>query len=171
MFTAQDTNEANYLLAVIHFLRSATKMFYGQDAERGSPPPVVYLSGLGEYQFKEHACLIQQFTYNLPADCDYIRAGSPNQVGLNLVSIRDRQDVATNSVFGQLNRLAAAFLTKGGVTEPPAPPTLGKNSPAYVPTKMEIQITLLPVQSRNQVSKQFSLKGFANGDLIKGGFW
>lgn len=171
MFTAQDTNEANYLLAVIHFLRSATKMFYGQDAERGSPPPVVYLSGLGEYQFKEHACLIQQFTYNLPADCDYIRAGSPNQVGLNLVGIRDRQDVATNSIFGQLNRLAAAFLTKGGVTEPPAPPTLGKNSPAYVPTKMEIQITLLPVQSRNQVSKQFSLKGFANGDLIKGGFW
>jgi hypothetical protein len=92
-------------------------------------------------------------------------------VGLNLVSIRDRQSVATNSVFGQLNRLATAFLTKGGITEPPAPPTLGKNSPAYVPTKMEIQITLLPVQSRNQVSKQFSLKGFANGDLIRGGFW
>jgi hypothetical protein len=171
MFTAQDTNEANYLLAVIHFLRSATKMFYGQDAERGSPPPVCYLSGLGEYQFKEHACLISQFTYNLPADCDYIRAGSPNQVGLNLVNLRDRQDVATNSIFGQLNRLANAFLNKGGINQPPAPPTLGLNSPAYVPTKMEIQLTLYPIQSRNQVSKQFSLKGFANGDLIKGGFW
>jgi hypothetical protein len=33
-FTAQDTTEANYLLAVIHFFRSVTKMFYGQDAER-----------------------------------------------------------------------------------------------------------------------------------------
>jgi hypothetical protein len=41
----------------------------------------------------------------------------------------------------------------------------------YVPTKMEIDITLIPVQTRSQVSKQFSLKGFANGDLIKGGFW
>jgi hypothetical protein len=30
---------------------------------------------------------------------------------------------------------------------------------------------LIPLQSREQISKQFSLKGFANGDLIKGGFW
>ena len=170
-FTAQDTSEANYLLAVIHFFRSATKMFYGQDSQRGTPPPLVYLSGLGDYQFKEHAAVIQQFTYNLPADVDYIRAGSPNNVGLNLTSIRARQDVATNSVFGQLNRLASAFLTKGAISNPPPPPTLGLNRPTYVPTKMEIQITLLPVQSRQQVSKQFSLKEFANGNLLKGGFW
>jgi hypothetical protein len=36
---------------------------------------------------------------------------------------------------------------------------------------MEISITLLPMQSRTQVSQQFSVKGFANGDLLKGGFW
>jgi hypothetical protein len=170
-FTAQDTNDANYLLAVIHFLRSATKMFYGQDAERGSPPPVVYLSGLGDYQFREHSCLISQFQYNLPAEVDYIRAGSPNNAGLNFNNIRDRQSVATNSIFNSVNRLAAAFLTKGAITGSAAPPTLGLNRPTYVPTKMEIQLTLLPIQSRQQVSKQFSLKEFANGNLLKGGFW
>lgn len=171
IFTAQDTNDANYLLAVIHFLRSATKMFYGQDAERGSPPPLVYLSGLGDYQFREHACAISSFVYNLPADVDYIRAGSPNNSGLDFNNIRDRQSVATNSIFGTVNRLAAAFLTKGAITGAAAPPTLGLNRPTYVPTKMEIQLTLLPVQSRQQVSKQFSLKEFANGNLLKGGFW
>jgi hypothetical protein len=67
--------------------------------------------------------------------------------------------------------LAAAFLTKGALSNPFGPTTLGLNSPTYVPTKMEIQLTLLPVQSRNQVSKQFSVKEFANGNLIKGGFW
>lgn len=170
-FTAQDTNDANYLLAVIHFLRSATKMFYGQDAQRGSPPPLVYLSGFGDYQFREHACVISSFVYNLPADVDYIRAGSPNNAGLNFNNIRDRQSVATNSIFGSINRLAAAFLTKGAITGSAAPPTLGLNRPTYVPTKMEIQLTLLPVQSRQQVSKQFSLKEFANGNLLKGGFW
>jgi hypothetical protein len=36
---------------------------------------------------------------------------------------------------------------------------------------MEISLTLLPMQSRSQVSKQFSLQGFANGNLLKGGFW
>jgi hypothetical protein len=170
-FTAQDTSEANYLLAVIHFFRSATKMFYGQDAERGAPPPLVYLSGLGEYQFNEHSCLIQNFTYTLPNEVDYIRAGSPGNQNVNLTTRRDRQSVATNGVFGSLNRLAAAFLTKGAIGGPPAPPTLGLNRPTYVPTKMEITITLLPIQSRQQVSKQFSVKEFANGNLLRGGFW
>jgi hypothetical protein len=128
-FTAQSTAEANYLLAVITFFKSATKMFYGQDAERGAPPPLVYLSGLGEYQFNEHSCAITQFNFNLPADVDYIRAGSINQVGLNLTNQRDRQSVATNSLFGGLNRLAAAFLTKGALPNPLAPPTLGLNRP------------------------------------------
>ena len=170
-FTAQDTSEANYLLAVIHFFRSATKMFYGQDAERGAPPPLVYLTGLGEYQFNEHSCVIQNFSYALPADVDYIRAGSPGNQSVNLTTRRDRQSVATNGVFGSLNRLAAAFLTKGAISGPPAPPTLGLNRPTYVPTKMEITLTLLPVQSRQQVSKQFSVKEFANGNLLRGGFW
>ena len=171
-FTAQDTSEANYLLAVIHFFRSASKMFYGQDAERGSPPPLVYLSGLGEYQFNKHPCVISSFTYNLPADVDYVRAGSPNNIGTDLTTRRDRQSVATNGVFGSLNRLASAFLSKGALNNNPfAPTTLGLNSPTYVPTKMEIQITLLPMQSRNQVSKQFSVKEFANGNLLRGGFW
>jgi len=170
-FTAQDTSEANYLLAVIHFFRSATKMFYGQDAERGSPPPLTYLSGLGEYQFNEHPCLIQNFTYNLPADVDYIRAGSVTNSGTNLTTNRDRQSVATQGVFGSLNRLAAAFLTKGAIPGVRSPGLLQINNPTYVPTKMEIQITLLPIQSRQQVSKQFSVKNFANGNLLKGGFW
>lgn len=170
-FTAQDTAEANYLLAVITFLKSATKMFYGQDAQRGAPPPLVYLTGLGEYQYNEHSCLIQQFNYNLPADVDYVRAGSGLNVGVSQVNQRDRQSVATNGLVGVATRLAAAFLTKGAIPGVPSPTTLGLNRPTYVPTKMEISMTLLPVQSRQQVTKQFSVKEFANGNLIKGGYW
>lgn len=171
MFTAQGTAEANYLLAVIHFFRSATKMFYGQDAQRGAPPPLVYLTGLGEYQFNEHPCVISAFEYKLPADVDYIRAGSPNNVGLNLTNQRDRQSVSTNQIFNQINRLLALGTTVGAIPDTPAPPALALNNPTYVPTKMEINITLLPMQSRQQVSKQFSVKEFANGNLLKGGFW
>jgi hypothetical protein len=171
MFTAQSTVEANYLLAVITFFKSVTKMFYGQDAQRGAPPPLTYLTGLGEYQFNEHPCVVTQFNYTLPADVDYIRAGSPNQLGTNQINQRDRQSVSTGSLFGGLNRLAAALLTKGAIPQRPSPPTLGTNRPTYVPTKIELTITLLPIQSRNQVSKQFSLENFANGNLIKGGFW
>jgi hypothetical protein len=172
-FTAQDTDEANYLLAVIHFFRSVTKMFYGQDdsALRGAPPPLVFLQGLGEYQFNLHPCVVSNFNYTLPADVDYIRALSPNNSGTNLIDRRSLQSGVTPFVNPSVSRLRNAGLPQGGISTPPAPPTLGTNSPTYVPTKMDIQLTLLAIQTRSQVSKQFSLKGFANGDLIKGGFW
>ena len=174
MFTAQDTNEANYLLAVIHFFRSATKMFYGQDAQRGAPPPLVYLSGLGQYQFNEHACLIQQFNYNLPNDVDYIRAQSVTNTGQDLATRRNRPNGYSGTISPSVNRLITSFLTPGAVPNPPAQDVsniLINGQPTYVPTKMDISLTLLPVQSRQQVSQQFSVKEFANGNLLRGGFW
>jgi hypothetical protein len=171
MFTAQDTSEANYLLAVIHFFRSATKMFYGQDAQRGAPPPLVYLSGLGDYQFAEHPCVISQFNYNLPADVDYIRAQSGSANGTNLQTQRNRQTIAGNPLSYALQRLATVGLSKGALDVRLASNTLGLDNPTYVPTKMDISLTLFPIQSREQVSKQFSVKNFANGNLLKGGFW
>lgn len=174
-FTAQDTNEANYLLAVIHFFRSVTKMFYGQDPQRGSPPPLVYLTGLGEYQFSAHPCVVSSFNYSLPSDVDYIRARSTNINGTDLLTRRARQDLPTNPISGAVNRLQNLFssqgIGKGAISSPPAPPTLGQNQPTYVPTKMDITITLLPQQTRKQMSNQFSLQKYANGDLLKGGFW
>jgi hypothetical protein len=60
----------------------------------------------------------------------------------------------------------------GAVTAPFAPQgSLAAGNPTYVPTKMDINLSLLPVQSRSQVSQQFSVRGFANGNLLKGGFW
>ena len=181
-FTAQSTPEAEYLLAVIHFFKSVTKMFYGQDAERGTPPPLVYLTGLGEFQFNEHPCVVQSFTYDLPADVDYIRARSQNVNNSNMLSKRQSTNatgpgttwgggILGNVLGGAINRLANAGLPKGGMNKPPAPASFGQNSPTYVPTKMTISISLLPVQSRKQVSQNFSLRQYANGDLLKGGFW
>jgi hypothetical protein len=179
-FTAQDTREAQYLLAVIHFFRSVTKMFYGQDAQRGTPPPLVYLIGLGEYQFNGHACLLSQFSYNLPADVDYIRATGFNNYGVNLLNRRAQasQSFPGSSLLGTTARLLASKLLGFPGAEParpaPGPVTGGVNNTVrstYVPTKMEIQLVLKPVQSRAQMSREFSLKNFANGNLLKGGYW
>lgn len=184
-FTAQDTREAEYVLAVIQFFRSATKMFYGKDQQRGSPPPLVYLRGYGEYQFNDHACVITNFQYNLPNDVDYI-AVTPNNIGLNL-SNRQQQvgssPVSTiSSAIGRLSNLFNAVTGQPGVPKGAAPGTRGDlgttratvyglNQATYVPTKIDMNITLLPIQTRSQVSKQFSVKEFANGNLLKKGFW
>jgi len=68
-------------------------------------------------------------------------------------------------------RLRSAGLPVGGIPVLPPPTQLGTTSPTYVPTKMEISIILLPVQTRIQVSQQFSMEKFANGNLQKGGYW
>ena len=146
-------------------------MFYGQDPLRGAPPPLVYITGLGEYQFNRHPCVVNQFNYNLPADVNYIRARSRNINGTNLVTKRDRTGVPTDSVSSQLNRLFGAGLPKGGRNPVIPPPTLGLDSPTYVPTQIDINLVLYPMQSRQQVSNQFSNENFSNGNLLKGGFW
>jgi len=183
-FTAQDTREAAYLLAVIHFFKSVTKMFYGQDAEAGTPPPLVYLSGFGKYQFNESPCVVTTFGYSLPTDVDYIRANGFNNIGLNMENRRNQSSGpaiggSLGTVVAILDRLTNSGLNNGSLTNRPSPSQVNQNvanqtsiNSTYVPTKMEISITLLPMQTRNQVSKQFSLKSFANGSLLAGGgFW
>jgi hypothetical protein len=183
-FTAQDTREAAYLLAVIHFFKSVTKMFYGQDAEAGTPPPLVYLSGFGKYQFNESPCVVTNFGYSLPTDVDYIRANGFNNIGLNMENRRNQSSGpaiggSLGTVVAILDRLNNAGLSNGSLSNRPSPSQVNQNvtnqtsiNSTYVPTKMEISITLLPMQTRNQVSKQFSLKSFANGSLLAGGgFW
>lgn len=171
-FTAQDTNEANYLLAVIHFFRSATKMFYGQDQQRGSPPPLVYISGYGDFQFNEHPCVISQFNYTLPPDVDYIRAQSALNANTNMLGNRIRNPIANNPLAYAANRLLNSGLLPGALDfRPNIATNLPTGNPSYVPTKMEISISLLPIQSRQQVSKNFSVKEFAQGNLLKGGYW
>jgi hypothetical protein len=112
-FTSQSTADAAYVLAVIHFFRSVTKMFYGQGANRGSPPPLVYLSGLGDYQFNNHPCVVSQFNYVLPADVDYISSGSPMNLGLNLQPLQNLYSTTLNAVAPTVTRLATAFLPPG----------------------------------------------------------
>lgn len=172
-FTAQDTYEANYMLAVIHFFKSATKMFYGNDQDpiNGTPPPLCYLNGLGEFQFNEHPLAITAFTYSLPNDVDYIRASVTSNSENSQNSGMDARfsDNPTNL------RTASSGIGQGGLPLPPqwslvkgngnAPGTV---APTYVPTKLQMQITAIPIISRQDISTGFSLRDYASGELLRG---
>ena len=189
-FTAQDTREAEYLLAVITFFKSVTKMFYGaQDPNRGMPPPLVFLTGMGQYQFNNNPCVVSNFQYNLPSDVDYIRANGFNNYGINMDNRRQQgSGPPATGILGaiaQVNRLINSNLVQGmlGNNQNSANrstnPVSANNSKTnytnstYVPTKMEISLTLLPIQTRSQMSAQFDLQKFSAGQLLQqpGGFW
>ena len=165
-FTAQDTTEANYLLAVIHFFRSVTKMFYGQDQNpnNGVPPPLCYLSGFGAYTFDAHPLVVTNFTYATPTEVDYIRAGSQtNQPGVNVA----QQNNIVNSFVPSVVRTSMSGLA------PKLPNfstqnTLINSDATYVPTKLQLQITCIPIVTRNDISNKFSLKEYATGALLRG---
>ena len=165
-FTAQDTTEANYLLAVIHFFRSVTKMFYGQDQNpnNGVPPPLCYLSGFGAYTFDAHPLVVTNFTYATPTEVDYIRAGSQtNQPGVNVA----QQNNIVNSFVPSVSRRA-----NNGLNERPpnfsTQNSLINSEATYVPTKLQLQITCIPIVTRNDISNKFSLKEYATGALLRG---
>jgi ribosomal protein L29 len=166
-FTAQDTAEANYMLAVIHFFRSVTKMFYGQDQnpKPGTPPPLVFLYGLGDFQFNAHPLVVTSFNYSLPNDVDYIRASAPTlAAGVSTAGYT----TASNSTSPSNVRLNTSGLSTGATTAPPQFQTDSNSQPTYVPTKMQIQITALPMVTRNDISNNFSLKQYATGALLRG---
>lgn len=152
-FTAQDTFEANYMLACIHFFKSMTKMFYGQDENptNGTPPPLGFFFGLGAFQLDNHPVAITNFTYNLPNNVDYIRATNSDDAG---------PDGSLNLIGGQL---------QAGGNRPPAT-FANASDPAvtYVPTKITLTISCVPVISRNTISNDFSLKDYATGKLMRG---
>jgi hypothetical protein len=164
-FTAQDEYEANYLLAVIHFFRSATKMFYGQDENprRGTPPPLCYIYGMGSYQFAGQPLAITQFSYNLPNSVDYIKT-----------SVGEK----TTSAGTQTDRMAGTGVARGGVLPPPQfTPIAESGTVSWVPSKIQLSVTCVPMMSRNQVSNVFSFEKYATGALLNGigkasgGFW
>ena len=170
-FTAQDAKEARYVLAVIHFFRSATKMFYGQDQnpKNGTPPPLCYITGYGQFQFDRHPLVITSFNLSLPTDVDYIRAAnSTAPPGTNTGGEVFRDNVSNPSQ----NRLQSGStpIGPGGTQAPPSfnrTPS-GSVEATYVPTKMQMQISAYPIVTRNDISNNFSLEKYATGELLRG---
>lgn len=78
-FAVENPQDAEYWIAVNHYLRSITKMSYGNSSNLGTPPPVVRLNGYGSFVFNNVPVVVENFMMNLPKDVDYIKANvGPN---------------------------------------------------------------------------------------------
>jgi hypothetical protein len=73
-FSVQNSAEGQYLLAVIHFFRTVTKMYFGNDssAPGGTPPPILFLSAYGTHLFDRVPVVVTSFVSTFPADVDYV---------------------------------------------------------------------------------------------------
>tara|TARA_B100000809_G_scaffold69654_1_gene66974 strand:- start:1341 stop:2066 length:726 start_codon:yes stop_codon:yes gene_type:complete len=73
-FTANTKAEADYMRATLHFLRTVSKMWFGQDTNpiAGTPPPVLRLNAFGEYVMKNVPVVLVAFTMEFGGQVDYI---------------------------------------------------------------------------------------------------
>lgn len=167
----EDSEQALYWIAMVHYLRSISKMFSGNDPKTGNPPPVVKLNGYGNYVFKNVPVVITSFGLTLDKDVDYISCNVVGSAAGAVASLADsisgladafgssgkdsinEVSAGIGEIAGLLGTFGVGGSTSGGVT--------------HVPTKSTFTVTLKPTYSRTTVRK-FSLDQFVTGGYMGG---
>lgn len=73
-FAVQNESDAAYWLGSMHFLRTVTKMYFGQGNNLGNPPPICTLNGYGDFVYNNVSVIVKNFSINLADNVDYIAA-------------------------------------------------------------------------------------------------
>jgi len=165
-FTAQTTTDASYVLGMIWFFRSATKMFYGgQNA--GNPPPILYLDGYGDYYLPHVPVVVTNFGHTMPSNIDYIETQITQSQVTSVQAFGGEKLTTSNTVF---TGLASAQNQNAAIENSASQERLveTKGSKQRVPTKSSINIGLQPVCSRDAISNKFNWEDFSKGNLLKG---
>jgi hypothetical protein len=94
-FSVQDQSEATYWLSMMHFLRTVTKMYFGQGPNLGNPPPICTLNGYGDFVYNNVSVVVKNFNITMNKDVDYIAAyiGEGSSDGSNLSYVPTLSDV------------------------------------------------------------------------------
>lgn len=193
-FSVEDSVQAQYWIAAVHYLRSITKMFTGDLGDiSGNPPPIVYLNGYGDYVFKNIPVVVKSFSIDLPADVNYIAtnvgqegafAGFGNSSGAGGSTIENIVNTAgtlagvagavgSSKAAQVLGAVGAASGVINGVKNLLSSSGAGggsslgaaTNGATHVPVKSSLNVTVIPIYSRENI-RQFNLKDFVNGNLL-----
>jgi hypothetical protein len=102
-FIQENERDAKYWIATLHYLRTMTKMFYGESDPLGNPPLVCRLNGYGKHVLNDIPVVITNFTTDMPQDIDYIQCEVNKEI--NFAPI---QSIVTVSVTPQYSRRSQA---------------------------------------------------------------
>ena len=163
-FPVQNATEGQYWLASMHFLRSASKMFFGPGESQGNPPQILRLNGYGEHIFKDVPVIIEQVTIELRESVDYIAVTSATG--------DSKANGSQVTETGQTNGVAGGQGIAPAGSDPRKPSAVPGTGGVVtrVPTDSVFTVVVQPVYSRKKIKDKFNLKDFANGTLAKDGF-
>jgi hypothetical protein len=92
-FTVQNQREGMYALAALHFLRTVSKMYFGEiDAKNGLaglPPPILIFTGYGDFMFNNLPVIVKSHSYSLDKSMNMITITTPEGGTASLPSMFD----------------------------------------------------------------------------------
>lgn len=140
-FTAQTNNEALYLLSVLHFFKSVTKMYFGVTPynRAGIPPPVLLFNYLGEHQFNNVPVVIKDVSYVFESNIDYV-------------------PVDTSDILNYTPDIGVAM------------PIKNMSGYSYVPTHMSLTVEMDTQYIPNKIKNEFNLDEFRSGKMVGKGY-
>ena len=137
-FPVQNSEDAKHWVATVNFLRTASKMFFGQDDKdglKGNPPPILHFYGYGDHMFNKIPVVISSFNVELRQGIDYISTKQHN------------------TPYKQLNGPDEGFFMNAE----------GEDQ-TWAPSLSNISCVITPIYSRESM-KNFSMKKFVRGEL------
>jgi hypothetical protein len=109
-FPVENEADGAYWIASVHFMRSITKMFYGEGDLQGSPPPRCALSGYGDFIFDQMPIVIKMFSIDLPNNVDYIKVPIDGEIYQDAI-LRQQGYVPKTSTYTYVPTLSTINIT------------------------------------------------------------
>lgn len=177
VFTANTAKEAEYMLACIHFLRTATKSDFGaykdgiRRTDAGTPPPVLVFSGYGTEMFNNIPVVVRSVNFTLPEDVDYVTVQTQNagEIVAGRTFDRGNLDALGNDISGELQTQENAG-TEYIEDHEEIPGITVPDESSSVPTSILFSIDLAPQHPPSQLRDEWNFEKYASGDLLRKGY-
>lgn len=163
-FSVQNQQEGIYALACIHFLRSVTKMYFGEnEPNAGVPPPVLLFDAYGSYMFNQLPVVVTSFTVQLNNDIDYVPIDMDN-----IISSSNASQTSSTPQLTSYDNVANSALMSARMFNS----DLQSNGSGYIwlPAVFNLQVSIT-VQNTPYRLRQFKLDEFRTGASMLGGGW
>ena len=149
-FTADTKENAKYMLSAIWFLKAVTKSDFGIEAAAGdkrmagTPPPVLYLNGYGDYIMNYIPVVVSGYSYTFNDDKDY------TNIMFNLANaVKFVEYFSNDTLNSQANKNASSIYTIRNM----------------LPIQLDIKIDLLVQPNIYQYTHNFNLQSFKQGNI------
>lgn len=178
-FTVQNQKEGQYALAAIHFLRTVTKMNFGEnDPLAGTPPPVLLFNAYGPFVFHNLPVIVKGFQIEFPDSVDYVQVQVSGSAGSRVIPATPATPATPARPSKPVPKPTASESyadgpAAGGARSTPAPTVVPvtsneatlvpQNYTVWLPSQFKISAVLIVQHTPKELRSRFNMNAYRDG--------